>query len=315
MGGDLGDAVDQVVWGDVVLAVVGAEALRGDAGVLHLVVAAGVETDGVGARGLAEHLAQHAGDGGTVGAAGEEAAHAGAVDLAPHAVFDDLQEAGFGLVEAGAAVLVELRVPPAAQLGLAVLPLDEVAVGQAHDAVENGRRCRDHVEEEVLEHRLRGELALDAGHGVGAVGEVQPAIALGVADRPGAEAVGGEQRLAPVVGHHHHAEAPGSLVHRVVAETRKCLCPGRCRALAGAGLLQCLVAKARPPEREAHPAAFLVGGDVGRIGQRAGGELQAREPAGQAGCRIRRTENTTESFAHVSSRGRHTGPYSLRRPR
>jgi len=110
------DGIDDVLGGDLVLVHAGAEVASGDAGVIQLVVARFVETDGIGVGGLAAHPPQHAGDGGAVGATGEEGPHR-PFGLTGHPPFQELQQLGAQGLEGNAAGLLVMKAP-IAPLGL-----------------------------------------------------------------------------------------------------------------------------------------------------------------------------------------------------
>ena len=252
MGGDARDAVEQVGGRDVVFTVIHAEVPRGDAGVLHLVVAGGVEADRVGARGLAEHLAQHAAHRGAVGAAGEEAAGGMPGGLAGHVLLDDVEEALFALGEVGCVAFVESGLPPGHALCAAGSgPLQHMAGRQALDIREDGARRRDHVEIQVVEDRLRRQRARVARHAIGAVGEAQPAIRLAVADRPGAEAVVRQPGLAGFGLDDDDREAPVCHRRSAMAAAAEGLHPCRRNAAVAGDAGELRVLKARLADREA----------------------------------------------------------------
>ena len=88
----IGNAAHQIVRRHVVLVVLGLEVLGRDARKFHLVVALGFEADGIGGRRLAADLPDHAGHGGTVGAAAQKAGRLAAVKLRRYRVVQQLAE-------------------------------------------------------------------------------------------------------------------------------------------------------------------------------------------------------------------------------
>ena len=191
MGGHLGHAGGHFVGRQVMLVVVQPEVPRGQAGVVHLVVAVGVEADGIGVHRPVSDLAQHAADGGAVGAARQEGADRTAAEALRLARDGALQQAA-KLVFQG----IEIWLLDGAEHGLPV-GLDHRALRIRHEPVPgqqaaharvDGVGCRNDVVEEVGEDRLRVD-GRPVGQGVGAVGHTQPAAAAGVAPAVNGHAV------------------------------------------------------------------------------------------------------------------------------
>ncbi len=212
MRGHGGDAAHQVVGRDVVLVVLGAEALGGDARELHLVVALGLEADRVGGRRPAGHLADHAGHGGAVGAAAQEARRLAAVELRGHGVAHQLAEFGGEGREFRVARLREAGHPVGRDGEPAAFEQRAVRRRQAVHALEDGARRRDDVEVQVVEDRLRvdGCPGRQRGEFVGAGGEVQLPVDDAVAQRADREAVHGQEGAAGAVAEAHRKVAVGA---------------------------------------------------------------------------------------------------------
>ena len=110
VGCDHRDRGDQFGRRDVVLVMVGAEVLRRDARILHLVVAGGIEADREG-RCASRHLLERARDRRTVGAAGKEAAHAICHRFGLDRIRDCIAKATAQITDASVAMRGEVRLP------------------------------------------------------------------------------------------------------------------------------------------------------------------------------------------------------------
>ena len=135
---------------------------------------------------------------------------------------------------------------------------------------------------------------------------MQSSLVFGIADGPGAEAVGGEQCLAAIPGDQDDAEAAGGLLQGVIAKGAEGLRPGRSRAALILELLQGGVLEAGRAKRKADAAVFLEDRYIRAVTDCTLGKLQTRQlfgkdPAGVGDC-VRRVKNTTEPLEHTELR-------------
>ncbi len=159
-GGNQGNGAHHVVGRDIVFVVPRSEMPRGDARVLHFVVALGLEADRIRARGLPRDLTQHARNRGAVGAAAQEGSDRPFARRFPDAFAQRSEEVLLEVGQGPALVLGEAHFPVGARFALAVAPQQEGAGQQPVPVRVNGARPGHHVKVNVIVNGL----PVDLGH-------------------------------------------------------------------------------------------------------------------------------------------------------
>ena len=210
--GDQRHGLDHVVGSHIVFMRLGAEMARGDTGKFQLVKTLLVETDREGFSRLAADLAQHAADGGAVGAAGEEGAGGALlVVLACHTLLGELHEALTQCGVVAAVVDIVAKLPVKTPRQRVAGKADRLCRQQLFHPDKRGVRAGHHVAIEVFVKRLltdgrRHEWV--AGNCARAGREHE-----GLADKREAQALD----AAAIDGQHHPALAPIDQHHGEIA--------------------------------------------------------------------------------------------------
>ena len=174
----------------------GVEVPRRQAGVGHLVVAGCIKADGVSGHRLRAELRSHAGDGGTVGTAAQEAGRWRVVKLTCDGLLQQQVKFSFEERERGLGVGCEVGPPVGCHRELAFFHHHTVACRHPEHVFVNGAWRRDHMKIQVIKNSLRVKLGWLVRERVSAAGKVQATVLNPVAQGLNAKAVNGQEAAA-----------------------------------------------------------------------------------------------------------------------